>query len=36
MIKLVKRKLLFNEIINNKCYNVNRIYKNFVVFDKSC
>ena len=31
--KLVKRKPLFNKIINNKCYNVDHIYKNFVLFN---
>ena len=31
-IKLVKRKLLFNKIINNECYNVDHICKNFVLF----
>ena len=35
-IELVKRKFLFNKIINNECYDVDRICKDFVSFNQGC
>ena len=35
-IEFVRRKLLFNEIINNGCHDIGRISRGFVSFNQGC